>query len=864
MPNLTDAEKRELADLIEADAPIPDKWQRRLFPNKQRPEAVGKEYRLVYDGKLSREEVLAQTPAAPWQHVRSFCTERPHENAWRNLLVWGDNLLALRELLADQQGANRFGTRDKIKLIYIDPPFATKQDFMKDKEKAYRDKVFGAQFIEFLRRRLILLREILADDGSIYVHLDTKKGHYAKAALDEIFGEENFINEIIWKRTSARSGSARWGTIHDILLFYGKTDRVIWNPQYQDYDLSYLNSKYCYTDKRGRYRLDNLTAPGVTGGESCNPWRGYDPRKLGRHWAIPVETLKLALDGREATVLTSGQKLDLLHTAGFIQLPQKVDGFPQFKRYLGKGTPVQDVISDIPPVNSQAQERVDYPTQKPEQLIERIIKASSNQGDIVLDCFAGSGTTSAVAEKMGRRWIALDCGKLAVYTTQKRLFSLNTTIGAVKKDDRSEIERVDDWVEHLKGTPGALLITEKARKGECDVTLELLHDLATLVHRHDMLKKGAALSLVCPKEKLQIPEDQFNEPEEGPGKRIVVKVKDGKSVVAAVEFRLSLITAKSESEKEHSLPAKEFALYRAGVYDMAAIKGLPWIDYRPFVMKLFGVRDHPHTRYGVPLDGYVSIYSALIWNWPDQQKLTLDYGYVDDLHRTLRGKAGERFYVIAPVVAMAFAEDEVKRGDTTYVFLKVPLSVLLRLIERKEPAALRQPAKEEDVNEVIDAVGFDFISQPQVVWKARKENRKDGLFTQTDYVLEVLEFRAQTLATDPEDFQNFETFSMAMVDLEYNGDVFRLNRVFWGEDVITAAGGLDKAEKLELRIPETDFTGQQMMVILCDRYGNEKSLLLEKDEFAGKARKAANRIKTKQSGKKILMKHSTKRGRKSK
>ena len=151
-----------------------------MFPNNYPAQETGKEYRLVYDGKLKREEVLAQTPAAPWQLVREFCTNRPHADGWRNLMVWGDNLLALRELLADQQGPDRFGTRGKIKLIYIDPPFATRQDFMKDSEKAYRDKVFGAQFIEFLRRRLILLREVLAADGSIYVHLDWKKGHYIK------------------------------------------------------------------------------------------------------------------------------------------------------------------------------------------------------------------------------------------------------------------------------------------------------------------------------------------------------------------------------------------------------------------------------------------------------------------------------------------------------------------------------------------------------------------------------------------------------------------------------------------------------------------------------------------------------------
>ena len=256
------------------------------------------------------------------------------------------------------------------------------------------------------------------------------------------------------------------------------------------------------------------------------------------------------------------------------------------------------------------------------------------------------------------------------------------------------------------------------------------------------------------------------------------------------------------------------------------------------MLKLFGVREHAHERYGLALDGYIGTNSVLLWNYPDHKTLTLDYGYVDDLHRTLRGKRGERFYVIAPVVAMAFAEDEVAREQATYVFLKVPLSVLLRLIEKGAPAALKQPVKEDDVNEVIDAVGFDFISQPQVHWEAKKERRKEGLFTHTEYVLEILEFRAQTLATDPEDFANFETFSMAMFDLDYDGDVFRLGRVFWGEDVLKAADGLEKAKRLQLRIAEEDFSGKQMMAILCDRYGNEKALLLKKSDFEKKGRKA--------------------------
>ncbi|MDO8700653.1 MAG: site-specific DNA-methyltransferase, partial [Deltaproteobacteria bacterium] len=501
-------------------------------------------------------------------------------------------------------------------------------------------------------------------------------------------------------------------------------------------------------------------------------------------------------------------------------------GKPEFKRYLDEqeGEPVASLWDDIKRINMMADERTSYPTQKPEGVIERIIKASSSEGDVVLDCFGGSGTAAAVAEKLGRRWIAMDCGKLAIYTTQKRLFSLTTAIGAAKKDDRAEPERVEGWAEHLKGAPGVLLITEKARKGECQVTLDLLHDLAALAKKHDLVKKDATLSLVCPEEKLEIPAGRLKETEDGHGAKCIK--------VDGIEFRISFITPKDKAEKEQPLPAKEFALYRAGVYDMATIRALPWTNYRPFVLKLFGVREHPHARYGFHLDGYIDTHSVLLWNYPDHKTFTLDYGYVDDLHRTLRGKSGERFYVIAPVVAMAFAEDEVTRGETTYVFLKVPLSVLLRLIERKVPAALKQPSREEDVNEVIDAVGFDFISQPQVVWKAKKESRPGELFA--DYLLELSEFRAQTLATDPEDFQNFETFSMAMVDLDYDGDVFQLSRVFWGEDVLKAAGGLEKAERLELRIAEPEFTGKQMMVILCDRYGNEKTLLMAKTDFEGK------------------------------
>jgi hypothetical protein len=242
-------------------------------------------------------------------------------------------------------------------------------------------------------------------------------------------------------------------------------------------------------------------------------------------------------------------------------------------------------------------------------VIERITKASSNTEDIVLDSFAGSGTTAAVAEKLGRRWIAMDCGKLAIYTMQKRLFSLTTTIGAAKKDERTEPERVEDWNEHLKTVPGLLLLTEKTRKGECNVTIDLLTDLAILVKKHDLLRKGAALSLICPKEKLLVPAAQLEDTDEGPGAKCVS--------IKGVQFRISFIPEKEKTDKDKPLQAREFALYRAGIYDMAAIKSMSWTEYRPFVLKLFGVREHVHHRYRFPLDGYLSTDSTLVWNYPD-------------------------------------------------------------------------------------------------------------------------------------------------------------------------------------------------------------------------------------------------------
>ena len=387
-----------------------------------------------------------------------------------------------------------------------------------------------------------------------------------------------------------------------------------------------------------------------------------------------------------------------------------------------------------------------------------------------------------------------------------------------------------------------LFVTEKARKGECDITLELLEDLAELIKKHDLAKKAAPFSLVCPEEKLKVPESRLTKPEKDTeaGQKII-KVK-------GVVFRVSFIEPRQKPEKEQPLKAKSFALYNAGIYDNEAIKAMPWADYRPFVLKLFQVREHEHFIKGFRCDGYVGTHSGFVWNYPDMKKLTIDHGYVQSIHETMGGSAGDRFYVIAPIVSMGFAEDEFTVGDTTYVFLKVPISILMRLLQSDQHGALKQPTKEADVNEVIDAVGFDFVSQPVVEVKCKKESRRGELLKEC--VIHLTEFRSKTLATDPEDFANFETFSMAMADTNYDGELFKLSHVFWAHDLNAAEIKRVKGEKkgkeseeeegvvdlaackrLSLRIPEEQFKGKQMMVIFCDRYGNEKKLVFKKKDF---------------------------------
>jgi site-specific DNA-methyltransferase (adenine-specific) len=360
----------------------------------------------------------------------------------KNKLYFGDNLKILRDHVADAS----------VDLIYLDPPFNSNANYnvlFREKsgeesaaqitafedtwqwsieaEAVYKEIVTSGPrkladlmqaLLAFLGRndmmaylvmmaiRLVELHRVLKPTGSIYLHCDPTASHYLKLLMDSIFGPECFLNEIIWKRTTAHSSAKRFGPIHDTLFYYAKTDQVIWNAQFTEYDEAYLEKYYRYDDGDGRlYWRNSLTAAGVRHGSSGKTWRGIDITSTGQHWKFTVE------------------KLDELDAAGQIYWPQGGRGFPQIKRYRDelKGIAVGDIWTDIDRINQVAAERLGYPTQKPEALLERVIKSSSNEEDIVLDPFCGCGTAIAVAERVKRRWIGIDVTYLAINLVQRRL-----------------------------------------------------------------------------------------------------------------------------------------------------------------------------------------------------------------------------------------------------------------------------------------------------------------------------------------------------------------------------------------------------------------------------------------------------------
>lgn len=629
MTQLRSDQRSELADLILKGEPLPLDYKNILFPPDRN------EYELVYADKEREEDILADTMGVPLQPLRDF--GKSTNGDWRNSLIFGDNLQAMKTLLQMKRDGE-FVTSDGqpgIKLIYLDPPFATRREFASgQEERAYQDRVVGAQFVEFMRKRLVVMRELLAPNGSIYVHLDEKKSHYVKVIMDEVFGENRFQREIIWRigwLSGFKTKASNWIRNHDVILYY-TNDQRSFNKSYIPYPDGYV-------------RRDGA-APTGKGYPYEDTWNCYEIDKL-----------------------------------------------------------------DSIQIMSYAGEKTGFPTQKNENLLERIVLASSDEGDIVLDPFAGAGTTLAVAEKLGRRWIGIDSSKVAIYTIQRRMLSLRQEIG----------------------------------------------------------NTGRALT------------------------------------------------------------AKPFTLANAGLYDFSRLRELPWKEWRFFALRLFECEDKPHRISGVALDGYRSGSDVLVFDHMQDGGVVLDHGFVDDLHSQIGRRVGSSFFIVAPAASVVFLEDYIDKGDTRYYILRIPYSIINELHNRPFEALL-QPVDESQINNTVEAVGFDFMKQPFVECRYGIGTHEDSAVA--EIIIDT--FRSEALAKGASLKGNREALALVLVDLDYpfeksrgkeSPPPFELDMTFYAASL---------QDDWTIRLP-LDELGDHVMLIYIDVYGNEYTEVKARKDFTGSA-----------------------------
>jgi len=442
---LTDNEKREILKLIEADKALPDRYRFLLFDDKR-------EVELVWNGKTNEvtnivlpfqvieqvDEPRAERPQDTAPQLSLFDARGRQQAGWTNKLIWGDNKLILSSL---KNGPIReeIEKNGGIKLIYIDPPFDVGADFSMDieigdetftkkpnvlEELAYRD-TWGKgadSFIAMIYERLVLMRDLLAEDRSIYVHCDYRLNAYLKLILEEIFGNNNYRNEIIWKR---KGGSANpqnnLGVVVDTIHHIAKTPDNLLRKQFtreSDEAKNYINERFRNELHGRKYMLAPIERNAALGIREnlIYEYKGYTPRY---GWMMSREKLE------------EFEKTNRLHWNS--------NNKPNRRVFLDEyeGQPIENLWTDIYVINPMASERIDYPTQKPEALLERVIKASSNENNIVADFFCGSGTTLAVAEKLNRKWIGSDLGKFAIHTTRKRMVQVQRQMKADGKDYRA-------------------------------------------------------------------------------------------------------------------------------------------------------------------------------------------------------------------------------------------------------------------------------------------------------------------------------------------------------------------------------------------------------------------------------------------
>lgn len=325
-----------------------------------------------------------------------------------NRLYYGDNLDVLKQLTCDPSVCG------KVKLIYIDPPYSTGGVFQtRDLKDAYSDILLGNEYLAFMQKRLILLHELLNEQGSLYVHLDSKMVFHVKIMLDIIFGENNFQGMITRKKCKPKNYTRKtFGNVSDYILFYTKSDNPTWNRPYDEWTDEKILKEYPFIEAQTgrRYKKVPIHAPGVRNGLTGQEWRGMFP-PAGKHWQFVPSTL------------------DEFDAKGEIYWSS--NGNPRRKVFLenSKGIPVQDIWLDYLDINNQNTKGTGYPTEKNPDLLKRIIEASSNKGDLILDCFAGSGTTLAAADELNRKWIGIDCSAEAINTILDRFYKGITALG---------------------------------------------------------------------------------------------------------------------------------------------------------------------------------------------------------------------------------------------------------------------------------------------------------------------------------------------------------------------------------------------------------------------------------------------------
>lgn len=661
---MNDELRQRIMERLKRGEELPREWAQDIFP----PEKM--EYELVYHGKEREGDIIANTMAVPLQEVRTF--GKNGNDDWHNMLILGDNLQVLKRLVEYKKEGrllNADGTHG-VRLIYIDPPFATKQEFSgKQNERAYQDKLIGAEFVEFLRKRLVLLGEILSDDGAIFVHLDQKKGHYIKVILDEIFGENNFRNEITVRRTQKnyveRGQISSLNLASDSVYVYAVTNKTRFSPVYKPVAISET--------------WHALDAPNWSGTRPNLIYKlfGKLPPK-GRCWAWSKERTKEAIKSGDLR-------------------PNPKTGKPEYRIPARDKTICTSLWDDITAYSFNS----GYPTEKSEKLLERIIEMGSNPGDLVLDAFAGSGTTISMAEKLGRRWIGVDRGKLAIYTIQKRLLTL-------KKEN---------------GSKGKLLTP------------------------------------------------------------------------------------------------KPFTLYNAGLYDFATLQKMPREDWRFFALQLFECKDEKHKIGGLELDGKRRGNSVLVFNHHENPETKIDEEAIRSIHRRIGDKIGRSFYIIAPRHTFAFQQDYITFDDVKYYALRIPYSFINEL-HRREFSALQQPKDETAVNDLIDTEGFDFIQPPTVKYKTGVKKRSGQLIQEA--FIKLNDFESKARVRGGLESRGMDAFSMLLLDLDYDGEVFQLHTHLYAKDM--------EAANWYAWFP-TESIGKQIMAVFMDIYGNESSHVITRTEL---------------------------------